>query len=99
MPSESRLVTDLAQLELWSPDGDPRRYETWSYDSSHAHGDASGWLDFLERRESASDRGAESLARAEAARHAVEIALAAQESIRTGAPVSLGHSSGNAQTN
>ena len=63
--------------------------ETWSFDPKDAHGDLAVWKDFLECRERERGRHAKSVARADAAREAVRIALAAQEAIGTGATVRL----------
>ena len=83
-----RLVTDLEQLKLWEADQETRSFQTWNYELRQAHGDPSGWLDFLDCRALPPDNAA-SLARAEAGRDSVQIALAAQESIKIGATVTL----------
>ncbi len=83
-----RLVTDLEQLKLWDPEHETRRHDVWHYSLAQAHGDRTGWLDFLDCRTSGSHAGA-STGRAETGRDSVRVALAAQQSIKTGAAVSV----------
>jgi myo-inositol 2-dehydrogenase/D-chiro-inositol 1-dehydrogenase len=82
-----RLVTDLEQLKLWDAEQETRRHDIWSYPLPQAHGDDTGWLDFLDARQSGSP--SESVSRAEAGRSSVQIALAAQQSIEICAEVRL----------
>ncbi len=83
-----RLVTDLEDLKLYDAESDTRRHDAWHFGIERAHGDPSGWLDFLERRERGSTRE-DSRRQAELGRDSVAIAWAAQESIRTNQIVEL----------
>ena len=62
--------------------------EVKSFGGEDTHGNWAGWLDFMERRATAKGTD-ESLRRAELGRESVRIALAAQNSIKSGQPVLL----------
>jgi len=84
---KGRLVADYTRLSYaFRGSSEPPVVETFPEDDPH--GDRTGWLGFLSCR-SRANPGIESVTHAETARESIRIALAGEQSIRTGQPVSF----------